>query len=97
MSKRRDENSVENLKKIGNIIYNHREGLSLEKPSRKFFLDNRVAVGLWEREYISEKSLTNIENGHNLPNLITLNYLATALEVDLLQLVAEIQPYIPSL
>lgn len=97
MTKRKNEDSVENLKIIGNIIYKHREGLSLKKSSRRFFLDNRVEVGLWEREYISEKSLTNIENGYNLPNLVTLNYLATALEVDLLQLVTEIQPYIPSL
>jgi len=52
---------------------------------------------LWEQEYISEKSLTNIENGHNLPSLIASNYLVTALELDILELVAEIQPYIPSL
>lgn len=97
MTKRKNEHSSDNLREIGNIIYRHRERLSLKKPSRKFFLENRVSIGLWEKEYISEKSLTNIENGNNLPNLVTLNYLATALEVDLLDLVAEIKPHLPSL
>lgn len=94
MTKRKNRSSKENLEEIGKIIQRHRKELSLEKSSRKFFLENRVEIGLWDQYYISEKSLTNIEHGNNLPSLTTLNYLATALEVDLLKLVAEIKPFL---
>lgn len=91
MTKRKNRELI----KIGNIIYDHRMNLSLEKESRKFFLDDRVNKGLLEEGDISEKTLTNIENGYNLPSLVTLNYLATALEIDLLELIEEVKGYIP--
>lgn len=91
MTKRKNRDSI----KIGKIIYDHRMNLSLEKESRKFFLDDRVNKGLLEEGDISEKTLTNIENGYNLPSLVTLNYLATALEIDLLKLIEEVKGYIP--
>ncbi|MCM3186382.1 XRE family transcriptional regulator [Priestia megaterium] len=91
MTKRKERNLVN----IGRIIYKHRIRLSLDKESRKFFLDDRVRKGLLEEGDISEKTLANIENGYNLPSLITLNYLATALELDLLELIEEVKPYIP--
>ena len=79
---------------VGYIFQNHRKNLSLKKNSRKFFLDDRVVKGLLDPDFLSEKTLTNIEKGYNLPNLITLNYLATCLEVDLIDLIKEIQPYL---
>lgn len=94
MTIRKKQNSEENLIEIGKIIQEHRRRLTLDKSSRKFFLENRVAIGLWDKEYITEKTLTNIELGKNLPNLITLNRLATALEVDLIDLVAEMKSYL---
>lgn len=94
MTIRKNKKSEENLVEIGNVIYKHRKRLSLEKSSRKFFLENREAIGLWDQEYITEKTLTNIELGKNLPSLTTLNYLATALEVDLIELVVEIEPFL---
>lgn len=69
--------------------------LSLYKSSRKYFLDDRIKKGLLTYDNISEKTLTNIENGHTLPSLITLNYLATALEVDLIKLINDIKEFIP--
>jgi transcriptional regulator with XRE-family HTH domain len=93
MTKRNEKNYK--LVKIGNIIYNHRIELSLEKSSRQYFLDDRVKKGLLEINNISEKTLTNIENGYTLPSLVTLNYLATALEIDLLDLIKEIKEHIP--
>lgn len=96
MTKIKIEKRSSTLKNIGSIIYTHRLNLSLEKDSRKFFLDDRVAKGILNPEDISEKTLSNIENGYNLPNLITINYLATALEVDFLELIDQIRPYIPS-
>lgn len=93
MTKRSERN--QKLNNIGNILYNHRMQLSLEKSSRQYFLDDRVRKGLLDSTNISEKTLANIENGYTLPSLVTLNYLATALEIDLLDLIKEIKDHIP--
>lgn len=93
MTKRNSKN--QNLISMGNIIYRHRINLSLEKSSRQFFLDDRIQKGLLQTTNLSEKTLTNIENGNTLPTLVTLKYLATALEIDLLELIKEIIEYIP--
>ena len=81
--------------RIGQVLREYRKQLSLPNFSRRFFIEDRIAKGLLVDGQISEKTLTNIENGHNLPNLITLKYLSVALEVDFLDLVAEIEPHIP--
>lgn len=69
--------------------------LSLKKDTRSYFLDDRVRQGLIEYEDLSVKTLTNIENGYNLPSLSTLKILSTALEIDFFQLLAEVYDYIP--
>ncbi|PXA17332.1 XRE family transcriptional regulator, partial [Staphylococcus pseudintermedius] len=46
-------------------------------------------------EDISEKTLMNIETGYTLPNLSTLKILATALEIDFIELIKEIEDHIP--
>lgn len=93
MTKIKDYN--EDIYKIGQIFKKHRLGLSLSNSSRQFFIEDRIKKGLLEDGMISEKTLSNIENGYNLPNLITLKYLSVALEVDFLELMREIVPYIP--
>lgn len=70
--------------------------LSLKKDTRSYFLDDQVRQGLIEYEDLSVKTLTNIENGYNLPSLSTLKILSTALEIDFFQLLAEVYDYIPS-
>lgn len=85
----------EDIYKIGQILKNHRLCLSLSNSSRQFFIEDRIKKGLLEDGQISEKTLSNIENGYNLPNLITLKYLSVALEVDFSELLKEIAPYIP--
>lgn len=85
----------EDIYKIGQILKNHRLRLSLSNSSRQFFIEDRIKKGLLEDGEISEKTLSNIENGYNLPNLITLKYLSVALEVDFIELIREIAPYIP--
>lgn len=85
----------EDIYKIGQILKNHRLRLSLSNSSRQFFIEDRIKKGLLEDGEISEKTLSNIENGYNLPNLITLKYLSVALEVDFFELIREIAPYIP--
>lgn len=85
----------EDIYKIGQILKNHRLRLSLSNSSRQFFIEDRIKKGLLEDGKISEKTLSNIENGYNLPNLITLKYLSVALEVDFIELMKEIEPYIP--
>ncbi|MDK9853193.1 helix-turn-helix domain-containing protein [Staphylococcus cohnii] len=69
--------------------------LSLKKDTRSYFLDDRVRQGLIEYEDLSVKTLTNVENGYNLPSLSTLKILSTALEIDFFQLLAEVYDYIP--
>lgn len=88
--KQRTQNNIE----IGNIFYEYRQQLSLENTSRAYFIADRENKGLLEENWISEKTLTNIENGYNLPNLITLKLLAVALEVDFIKLVQAIEPYL---
>lgn len=85
----------EDIYRIGQILKNHRLRLSLLNSSRQFFIEDRIKKGLLEDGQISEKTLSNIENGYNLPNLITLKYLSVALEVDFLELIREITPHIP--
>lgn len=84
------------LRQLGQIIYGYRRALSLPMESRKFFLDDRVGKGLLREGDISEKTLTNIENGYNLPSLTTLKLLSIALEVEFADLVMDIYDFIPS-
>lgn len=79
---------------IGKVIHEYRLALSLTNNSRQFFIDDRIRKNLLPHGWISEKSLANIENGHNMPSLLTLKLLSIALEVDFLLLVKEIQDFI---
>lgn len=83
------------IAEIGKILKDHRLKLSLSNSSREFFINDRIEKGLLEDGQISEKTLANIENGHNLPNLITLKYLSVALETDFIKLMKQIEPHIP--
>lgn len=80
-------------KKIGGIIANHRVALNLRPFGRQAFIDDRGKL-LADPDWISLKSLTNIENGYNLPSLPTLRLLSIALEIDFKDLVMEIEPYL---
>ena len=91
MTKRKNRDLI----KFGSIIREHRMNLSLKKDTRNYFLDDRVRQGLIEYEDLSVKTLTNIENGYNLPSLSTLKILSTALEIDFFQLLADVYDYIP--
>lgn len=94
MTKKKRENQKSNILEIGQIIKKHRLQLSLEKTSRALFIDDRVNKGLLNSEWISEKTLSNIENGYNMPSLPTLKLLSVALEVDFLELIKEIEDFI---
>lgn len=80
--------------RIGKIIESHRKALSLKKSARQFFIDDRAKNNLLPFEWISEKSLANIENGYNLPSLVTLKLLSVALEIEFIDLIKEIQDHI---
>lgn len=88
--KQRTQNSID----IGNIFYEYRKQLSLKNSSRAYFIADREEKGLLDEGWISEKTLTNIENGYNLPNLVTLKLLAIALEVDFIDLIRKLEPYL---
>lgn len=94
MTKIKRENQNRNIREIGEIIKKHRLQLSLEKNSRAFFIDDRVNKGLLDPEWISEKTLSNIENGYNMPSLPTLKLLSVGLEVDFIKLIKEIEDFI---
>ena len=85
---------TKNAINIGNIIKKYRLELSPEKKSRQYFIDDRVKKQLLPVDWISEKSLSNIENGYNVPSLATLKYLSIALEVDFSTLINAIEEYI---
>lgn len=65
------------LRRVGAIIKRHRIELIDIKPSRSDFIIDAVSSGL-RADWISEKSLANIENGYNFPSLPTLYNLAIA-------------------
>lgn len=82
-------------KKIGQIIQQKREELSLKPNTREHFLEDRINLNLVSENSISLKTLVNIENGLNIPNLQTLIILSTMLEVDTIDLIREIIPFVP--
>ena len=82
----------EKLIKLGNIIRERRE--DLQYSSRVAFIEDVVDTNLLPEGWISEKTLTNIEGGYNLPSLNTLKNLSIALQVDFEDLVREIEDYI---
>ena len=90
MTKRK--NKTDNQEEIGKILKNHRE--DLEYSSRIEFIQATVDMGLLEEDWISEKSLSNIEIGYNMPSLRTLKKLSIALQIDLMDLISEIIDYI---
>ncbi|EOD5400523.1 XRE family transcriptional regulator [Staphylococcus pseudintermedius] len=91
MTKRKNND----LQELGYTIRELRARLTLKKDTRNFFLNDRVIKGLIQYEDISEKTLMNIETGYTLPNLSTLKILATALEIDFIELIKEIEDHIP--
>ncbi|MGE7954958.1 helix-turn-helix domain-containing protein [Lysinibacillus xylanilyticus] len=94
MTKKKQQNQNENTRIIGQILQDYRSQLTLKKPSRAFFIADREDKGLVNPGWISEKTLTNLENGYNSPSLITLKQLSIALEVDFVELIKKIEPYI---
>lgn len=92
MTKRKEKDT--HLIKIGKIIKDHRLNLSLPKSSRQYFIEDRESKNLLPYYWISEKTLTNIERGYNLPSLVTLKKLSIALEVPFLKLMEEIEEHI---
>ena len=83
-----------NLVKMGRILRKHRKDHSPDS-SMDGFIDYPVQLNLLNEGWISSKSLSNIENGYNLPSLSTLKKLSIAFEVDLISLIDEIKDYIP--
>lgn len=85
----------QNALKIGNIIRNHRLALSLGK-GRQAFINDRVDVKLLPPNWISEKSLMNLELGNNFPSYTALKLLSTALEINFIDFIKEVDPYMPN-
>lgn len=92
MTKRKEQSTAN--KALGFILRRHREELSLVPNTRFQFINDRVEFNLLEENWISEKTLANLENGYNLPSLVTLKKLSVALEVDFFVLIKEIEPYL---
>jgi transcriptional regulator with XRE-family HTH domain len=84
--------STEKTKHFGSIISQLR--LASNGSSREKFLEDVADAGLLPPNWLSIKSLANIENGYNIPSLKTLKYLAIALNIDFIDLIQEIEPYI---
>lgn len=92
MTRRKEINY--NSIQFGKTILNYRKDLTLKKNSREYFLKDRENKGLIEEKDISIETLKNIENGLTIPSLKTLKILSIALEVDFIQMVKDLEPYI---
>ena len=86
---------------LGKIFINPREALNIG-DSRADFINDRDEI-LFNYEYtdsygngswISEKTLMNYELGKNIPTLKMLKRLAAAYEVDTIDLIKEVLPFI---
>ncbi|PXY80806.1 XRE family transcriptional regulator [Bifidobacterium indicum] len=78
------------MTKIGRVVKQHRKDLTDIKPStRQSFILAAIDLGLPDN-WITEKSLSNIENGLNMPSLRTLYNLSIALQIDATDLFIEI-------
>lgn len=88
-----------NLFEIGKIIREHRLSLA-DKNSREEFISSAENEGLVPYGWISVKTLSNIENGKNMPSLKTLKYISLALQMGqndksgLIELIEEIEKYL---
>jgi len=80
---------------LGNKIYDYRMQLTLNRNSREHFLSDRIEHGIISSNELSIETLTNVENGYTLPNLITLVTLSAALEVDTVKFIEEIINTLP--
>ena len=76
-------------RRVGAIVKRHRRDLIDIKPSRSDFILAAVSSGL-RADWISEKSLANIENGYNFPSLRTLYKLAIACQMSPMDLFEEV-------
>ncbi|MBI0151013.1 helix-turn-helix domain-containing protein [Bifidobacterium sp. M0353] len=76
--------------RIGEIIKQLRKSLTdVNPPTREGFIDAGSDLGL-PADWITEKSLANIENGLNMPSLRTLYNLSIALQTDTTELFIKI-------
>lgn len=76
---------------LGKIFKNHRLQLGRSIES---FIDYPSHEGLLDEQWISTKSVSNFEQGYNIPSLKSLRNLSIAYQVDLIALISEIEPYI---
>lgn len=53
-----------------------------------------VQEGRLENNWISERSVSNFEQGYNIPNLSTLKKLAVAYQIELTDLIEDIEDYL---
>lgn len=77
-------------KAIGDLIKKHRLCLTDLPRSRQGFIDDCSKKYFGYEEWISEKTLSNYENGKNIPSLENIRNLSIALEIDELEFVKEI-------
>ena len=88
MSERKTESQV--LIKIGKLIESKRKALGKQYNSREKFIDNRSDELFGSEDWIFLRYLYNIERGKNWISIEKLLLLSKALEVDPVDLFAEI-------
>ena len=77
------------MTRIGGIIKQHRKDLTdIKPPTRQGFI--LAAMDRLPSNWITEKSLSNIENGLNMPSLRTLYNLSIAFQMDATDLFIEV-------
>ena len=78
------------IEKVGQLIRDKRYGLGSEFRSREFFVADRSENLFEHNDWISSRYLASIELGNNQMSIEKLIQIAYALEVDPIDLFAEI-------
>lgn len=76
---------------IGEELKDYRLGMGY---TIKELIQIPIKEGRLDKNWISERSVSNFEQGHNIPSLPTLKKLAVAYQIELIDLIEDIEDYL---
>lgn len=76
---------------IGEELKDYRLGMGY---TIKELIQIPIKEGRLGKNWISERSISNFEQGYNIPSLPTLKKLAVAYQIELIDLIADIEDYL---
>lgn len=76
---------------IGEELKDYRLGMGY---TIKELIQIPIKEGRLDKNWISERSISNFEQGYNIPSLPTLKRLAIAYQIELIDLIEDIEDYL---